>query len=124
MTQILRTTRLLPTEPVSWEAYQGIGGTGAPSYATAVSVLANVVPYDAVGGSDGSGDQYVIAPDGTREVIALTLYFVGDVTNVPGKGDRVTWSGATYVVVEKVTVSGLFYTAAEPDHYEIRCRAE
>jgi hypothetical protein len=124
MTQILRTTRLLPTEAVLWEAYQGIGGTGAPSYAAAVSVLANVVPYDAVSEAEGSGDRYVIAPDGTREVVALTLYIVGDAISVPNKGDRVTWSGATYVVVEKVTVSGLLYTAAEPDHFEIRCKAE
>ena len=118
--QILRTTRLLPTETISWEAYQGLDGTGAPDFATAVDLDANVVPYDVLAG----GEEYVIGPDGTRIRIPLSLYFVGDAATVPVEGDRVTWSGTAYIVVERTTVSGLFYTAAQPDHFELRCRAE
>ena len=121
MAQLLRTTRALPVETLTWEVYNGIDGDGAPDFDTAVDLDANVVLYDTAG---GGGEEYLINPDGTRIRISMTLYVQGDVAAVPNEGDRITRSGRVHVVVERTDVAGLYFLPSQPDHYRLRCRAE
>jgi hypothetical protein len=123
MTQLLQVTQSLPTEtllyetPVTWDAQN------LPTYAAPVSFAANVVEGDVVG-QRGRGAQFINQRDGTQLHIPLTLYVRGDAPNVPDKEARITRGGETFIVVERLTVAGLWHTAAEPDHYRLRCRKE
>jgi|SRR5687768_9672527 len=117
MTQILPITRDLPTETLSYEAPSGFDGQGKPTFSGATSFDANVLLYDG-----RAGEESIIAKDGSEIRTALTLYIVGDAPAVPEEGARVTRNGVRYIVAEKKVVSGLFYTADEPDHIRLRCR--
>lgn len=124
MTQVLRTIRRLPKETLSYEAFLGLDGQGKPNYDTPVSFDANVLDYDPATGGQSQGHQFVNQGDGSKVRIPLTLYVAGDAANVPSEKDRVTSGASTFIVLERVTVSGLRYTRANPNHFRLRCKQE
>lgn len=117
---MLRTTQALPREDLTYEPHEGNDGQGMPSYGTPVSFEANVVEY-----SPGvEGRQFVTDITGSKHRWAITLWVMGDAEDVPDEEARINRPSReqTFIATEVLTVSGLFFTAAEPDHYEIRCR--
>jgi hypothetical protein len=123
MPRILRTTRRLPKETLELEPFLTLDAQGMPSHGSPVEFEANVLEYDAAVGMKGA--EFIIVRDGSRVETPLTLYVQGDATDVPAEQDRVIrGSGSKFIVAEKKTVSGLLYTAAQPDHYRLRCRVE
>ena len=125
MPQILSTTQLLPKETIGLERYNGLDGQGLPAYATSVDFSANVLEYDVASIGSGRGAQFVTNSDGSITLTPLTLYVQGDESNVPNAEDRITLSdNRTFIVKEKITVHGLLYTRAQPDHFRLRCAVE
>lgn len=108
----LRTTRKLPKETLSLEAFSGIDGQGKPSYDTAVSFEANVL----------WSDEFITTSDGSEVRVPLTLYVEGDETNVPAEQDHVEVDGVTFTVLERTEPRGLWSARSTPGHYRLRCR--
>lgn len=123
MPRILRTTRRLPKETLQLERFLSLDAQGMPSYASPVDFQANVLEYDAAGTLRG-GAEFVVMRDGSQVKVPLTLYVQGDEANVPAEEDRITRGSAYFIAAERKPVSGLRYTAAQPDHYRVRCRVE
>ena len=120
MARVLRTTRRLPKETLTFEPFESLDGQGMPDYGTPVEFEGNVLEYDA-----SNAEQFVVTKDGSRVRTPLTVYVEGDAPDVPNEQDRVTLSeGRTFIVAERKKVSGLTYSRSEPDHYRLRCRIE
>jgi hypothetical protein len=123
MPQILRTTRRLPRETLTGEAFTGLDAQGMPAYDSPVEFDANVLEYDAAQFSRGA--EFVVMPDGSRVVAPLTLYVLGDAPWVPSGQDRVTLPDyRRFIVAEVKPVSGLRHARTAPDHHRLRCRVE
>jgi hypothetical protein len=120
MTRILQVTRNLPREDLTYEPFLDNDGQGLPSYGTPVSFEANVLEYS----PSFEGAQFVTDRGGSKHRLAITLWIVGDAANVPQEEDRINRPSLeqTFIATEVNVVQGLWYTTAEADHYEIRCR--
>lgn len=121
--RVLRTTRRLPLEEVTYQPAEGLDGQGRPQYGTGAGFQANVLEYDAGAARDGS--QFVVSREGSRIVTPLTLYLPGDALDVPNEGDRIVlYDGRAFIVAERRATSGLRHSRSTPDHYRLRCREE
>lgn len=109
MSRIL--ARKAKLETVTVEAFAGLDGQGAPSYASGVDIEARVVREDAV----------VIGSDGSEERTTLTLYVPEGQSPMPVKQDRITVGGTDYIVRETKEAKTLKGTV---DHVRARCREE
>lgn len=118
--QVLRTTRRLPKETLSFEPFTGIDGQGASAYGPATSFAANVAEQGA-----NRGREFVVMPDGSQVRTPYTIYVEGDyVGPVPSEQDRVTLDGRRFIVAERTAPRGLDYGRDAVDHYRLRLRAE
>lgn len=98
-------------ESVTFEEKTGSDGQGKPTYNSPVSVDARAK----------EGRELVRDFEGRYDEISLVLWVPGDETNVPNDGDRVTRSGSTFIVEERIEGLQLDGTI---DHYKVLCRDE
>jgi hypothetical protein len=78
-------------EEISVEAFTGKeAGTGVSLYASVVEIDARI----------RRSDELRLLPDGTAVRVSLNLWIDADELYHPRRGDRVTRSGDTYVVLE------------------------
>lgn len=97
-------------DTVSLEVAGPPDGQGQPSYGSPVSVMARVVLED----------ETAVDPDGTEVKTQLTLW-VPEGETWPEEGDRLTWQGESYIVVERKERSSLITGS---DHVRVRAREE
>lgn len=107
----MRVLKRLTTETVGVEVFSGLDGQGSPSYQASQDIEARVVRED----------ERIVGSDGTDQKTTLTLWVEGSESPLPDEGDRITYSGTTYIGMDRYEGRDFENNVT---HVRLRCREE